>query len=175
MKWEEKHDEVLKAGLSDGYSRSQVAWMLWDKFGLKVSRAAVIGRAYRLGICGPKKAQSRAEKRAQSRAEKIRQAAARKRIPRVASETVRQTAPVLIKATEIELADAWLAIPESRSISITELGLTTCRWPLWDGPLIGNFCGAECGKDEAYCPSHRMLSIGKGTPGERNALKGIAA
>lgn len=59
-----------------------------------------------------------------------------------------------------------------------------CAWPLepWDGvPPESRFvCGEPIvegakGSGREYCPHHRGLAAGKGTPSERNAIRSAEA
>lgn len=73
----------------------------------------------------------------------------------------------------LDSSEADIPLPESRKISLMQIKAGLCRWPLGD-PLKDGFC--YCGADtdlltHSYCPSHRLLARGSGTPSERNAIE----
>jgi hypothetical protein len=59
-------------------------------------------------------------------------------------------------------------------VTIFDLGLTTCRWPLWgmdEKPGASSlYCGDLATDSSVYCPHHRRLGIGAGTASERAAV-----
>lgn len=47
-----------------------------------------------------------------------------------------------------------------------------CKWPLWgEDQSVGDCCGAIRMEDSPYCEFHSRISVGRGTEGERTALK----
>lgn len=108
----------------------------------------------------------------------LRRTAARiagRRKPQQAREVIAAPAPArkpeLPPAARLSPEDADLPLPQSRRVQLVDLRPGQCRWPLGD-PLKSGFC--FCAADVAapghsYCPSHRMLARGIGTPSERRA------
>lgn len=168
--WNEEMDGLIKQAATDGYSRSQIAAMLFEKFGVTKTRNAVIGRLGRLGF-GDVVPVARRKSAAPKPHPKPSRIHDRLRDENGHFRPTPKAEPVV----PISRGSAWLPIPESLSISIVELRSNTCRWPLWDGPAIGDYCGAECSLDQPYCTRHRLLAAGSGTPGERNAAKAVPA
>lgn len=86
-------------------------------------------------------------------------------------------APPKLAPVKTEDADAMIvlphaneALPESRLLSLFDLKLSTCRWPLGDPQQPGfAFCGADCDPARSYCATHTLLARGIGTPSERIA------
>jgi GcrA cell cycle regulator len=77
----------------------------------------------------------------------------------------------------IAASDADVPLPESRRVSLVALKPGLCKWPLGD-PQSPDFC--FCGADThlltlSYCPSHRLLARGNGTPSERRAVQDAKA
>lgn len=50
-----------------------------------------------------------------------------------------------------------LSAPESRRLSITDLGYGQCKYPDGDGPFF--FCGNPQDADSSYCPYHHHLTL----------------
>jgi hypothetical protein len=64
--------------------------------------------------------------------------------------------------------DAWAPLPGSLPVSLIGLERGMCRWPVTEStPHL--FCGLAC--DGPYCIHHHELSVGRGTPSERNATE----
>lgn len=77
----------------------------------------------------------------------------------------------------LDASEANIALPESRRVSLMKLKPGLCKWPLGD-PLSDDFCFCGAVTDlltHSYCPSHRQLARGAGTPSERNAAKMLEA
>lgn len=72
------------------------------------------------------------------------------------------------KIKPLPLPAAPLAPNEPLNLQLHELDGSTCRWPVNDGhPYL--FCGHP--SDGKYCAFHANLSIGRGSNGERAAIK----
>lgn len=54
-------------------------------------------------------------------------------------------------------------------ITINQLTSTSCRWPLGANPV--KYCGKFRHKGQAYCPTHKAIAEGTGTPSERSASR----
>lgn len=68
-------------------------------------------------------------------------------------------------------ADTWEPLPGSNPATLEHL--TGCKWPVSDpfAPVgsVDLFC--NCAADGPYCAEHRARSVGKGTDGERSAIR----
>jgi GcrA cell cycle regulator len=57
------------------------------------------------------------------------------------------------------------------NVTLLELGLYQCRWPVAGERADTLFCGHEQLAGSQYCPSHFRLSIGSGTRAEQMAVR----
>jgi hypothetical protein len=177
-------DLMLRDLSCKGFSRARIAEQICSNLNVVVSRNAVCGRAARLGISQTVNRASQIEraKRALDAGNRtLSQALKRRARPKNctaigAQKTVAEDAPIVTPPPaqplrSVERGQEWVALPESRMIKISEIRNGLCRWPLWDGPSSGDYCGADCDGEHAYCATHRRLARGTGTPGERTAHK----
>jgi GcrA cell cycle regulator len=182
--WSKEMDLMLRDLSCKGFSRARIAEQICSNLNVVVSRNAVCGRAARLGISQTVERASQIERakraldagnRTLSQALK-RRARPKNRTAIVGQKTVAEEAPIATPPPaqplrSVERGQEWVALPESRRVSIVDLRAGLCHWPLWDGPKAGAYCGADCDIGKRYCPSHTRLSVGQGTPGERTAHK----
>lgn len=136
--WTEDRVERLKRLWQGGLSASQVARRLGG-----VSRSAVIGKLYRLGLAG---------KGGTTRRQAETRPPARAGAPlRVATFRPKRAEPLRPPAT----------MPDEPGLvrDLAALGQGDCRWPIGDpGSADFSFCGrvvATCGP---YCAAHRRLA-----------------
>jgi len=55
-------------------------------------------------------------------------------------------------------------------VSLMDLQSGQCKWPVNDGdPFL--FCAAPALPGSSYCGCHAAISVGAGTPSERNAVR----
>lgn len=138
--WTPRRVTSLRSLWSQGLSASEIVGQL----GAGISRSAILGKVYRLGLSG--------------RARKVPQSVAAK--PRPASEKT-----IRIKSEdgrfeplgEVTSADD-LAIPVEQRKALLDLHNTSCRWPVGD-PANGSFffCGADLANllnNRPYCAHH---------------------
>lgn len=57
-------------------------------------------------------------------------------------------------------------------VMLLDLTRTSCRWPVRGDGAGTVFCGKQHLLG-AYCSTHALKSIGRGTEGERRALRGL--
>lgn len=74
-----------------------------------------------------------------------------------------------------------------RAIPMMKLEKDNCRWPINDRELVEGrvgilipdpnveflFCGHKVDEGSSYCPAHRLMARGNGTPSERRAVRGL--
>ena len=177
------------SGRPEGWTAEQVELLdrLWNDDGmtasqcaavLGVTRNAVIGKVHRENypkrkghIKGPRRgsmpwspeAKERARRRSEARrAEKVKKIAARV-IPQPPKEAFKPDPEALAVGT-------WNPLPGTTPVGMMDLSHSTCRWPVSDGaPFL--FCGCEVAEGSSYCPTHKHIGAGKGTPSEQNAVK----
>lgn len=50
--------------------------------------------------------------------------------------------------------------PASKGVTIMDLRVGVCRWPLWPmSESTGLYCGERCDPDRPYCDAHRAISV----------------
>lgn len=171
--WSPERDEELLRLRAEKLSASAIASML----GPTVSRNAVIGRLFRLGV-------SAGERKKSANPRKPRKPKAHKRPDLKIVQAPRFDAPRLVRSdVDVRLprkpksrivcteADSSLAsVP--LNIALMELNAQTCRWPVNDPEPKGEylFCGHPK-KYGSYCAHHAALSVGQGTFAEAMADK----
>jgi GcrA cell cycle regulator len=152
--------DALKSAYRSGMSAAQLAPAL------ATSRSAVIGLYNRHPSL--RKSHPLRDRTPMQRAE-IEKSKGRPKLPASPSK-MREAQRARMGRAEIK------SIPVSSSpaptaplnLHLHELDATTCRWPVNDGhPYM--FCGHPA--DGKYCAFHANLSVGRGTHGERAAIK----
>lgn len=136
--WTPAQDELCKAWLAQGFSRSQVAVKLNDEFQTRFTRCAVGGRAWRLKFISPERPKLGRKPRVY------------KYVPRSA----RSSAPKLpIAMTCVEIAPL--------NVELLKLEDDGCRYPsAGDGRGYPGylFCGHDQVEGSPYCLEHTALS-----------------
>jgi GcrA cell cycle regulator len=168
--WPEEALTMLRKMATDRLSYRQASVALSERFGHRITRNAVIGKASRLGVrfnsASPLNTSRDAPKKRP--AKKPPPSRIVDKAPMVALVPV---APVLAPIVE----PAAVAIPRSRRVTIDGLTDKTCRWPIGDpGTKEFRFCGAGGASLVAgrpYCDAHMLAAKGDGTPGERSAIR----
>ncbi|MEX2126940.1 MAG: GcrA family cell cycle regulator [Xanthobacteraceae bacterium] len=136
--WTDERVEILKALWADGESATEIAVEL----GGGLTRNAVIGKVHRLGLAGRRRVSAfRVPK-----PKKPRPPASLNRFPRAGVTT--EPAPI----------EEALPPPEAKRLSILDLTMTTCRFPLGDPGADGfAYCGCET-ESPPYCPYHDRVA-----------------
>jgi GcrA cell cycle regulator len=144
MTWTNERIEQLKTLWADGRSASAIA----TELGL-VTRNAVIGKVYRLGLAGrPTTSSGRQAPRRSATARRPR-----RRVP-LASNRPRPVTPDKVASALAELGPA-PQIP----ITIATLTADTCRWPEGDPNIPGfHFCGRQKSPSVPYCEPHAAIA-----------------
>jgi GcrA cell cycle regulator len=134
---------------------ADIAW----KMGGDLTRSAIIGKAFRLGL-PPRKPIVRSRPPGPKKRNTQRRA------------TVQPLALPEFVVLEAR-AEPWQPLPGSTPISLMDLTDAVCRWPVGgDHRTAGTgFCGCPVAPGRPYCTEHFATSIGKGTPSERIAVK----
>jgi GcrA cell cycle regulator len=154
--WTPKMIATLTELWSTKLSCADIAWKMGDD----LTKAAIIGKAFRLGL-PPRKPIVRS-----------RPPGPKKRKPKPRRRIVQPVAMPEFVVLEAR-AEPWRPLPGSTPISLMDLTDRVCRWPVGGDhqtPGIG-FCGSPVMEGRSYCPEHYAASIGKGTSFERAAIK----
>jgi GcrA cell cycle regulator len=197
--WTDTAIAELKRLWLDGYSASQCAVAMTETFREPISRNAVIGKVYRLGISRPDEQgtgdKARSARRASARAEARRTYPARPRTPKqVAPEAARAAAPrVEVRPWDPGPAAVAVAVPvappKPPALPPTRPTLftvrdTCCRFPLWPNgpaphPRQAFVCGEPVvtadGSMKPYCAEHARVCWSKLQPAPVKAPAGATS
>lgn len=132
--WTDERVEHLKKMHTDGLNYGRIARELGDG----VTRKAVCGKIYRLGLSVPRGPYT---KRPDRRGGHVRAVAIiNKKSNPLPCETISENAPASLNLTCEELTE------------------TTCKWPTGGEGAETLFCGHKSSVGKPYCPFHVMLS-----------------
>ena len=149
MSWTDERVEKMCKLWNDGLSASQVATELGDG----VSRLAVIGKLHRIGAAERGKTPTMAMRDNGSRR---RSSLPKPPMPRIVPrKEIFVPIAVAKSVPEIEVV-----IPESLRVTLMELGVLICRWPLGDPARDDfRFCGAaHVAAEGPYCTYHSRIA-----------------
>ncbi len=164
--WAEEHSRALREYLERGLSFSRIADAINARFNTAYSRNATIGRARRMGLSGPERADDLARPKFQPKPRPIR---LRKMRARLAAKS-RPKPAVFKRAAALKLRCVGI-VP--RQLSLLELEPGDCRYP-YGGDREGEaitFCAHPSRVGSSYCVSHFHLTSAPGTAPERIAGK----
>jgi GcrA cell cycle regulator len=157
-KWRPEIVELMVALWDGGQSAGQIALQLGPGY----ARNDVIGKLWRLGKRSGGK-RSGVNRSLQRKKAAEARAAAKKGAP--------APLPAIVEAPVV-------AIPESRRVTLLEVGPGLCRFPLGD-PQSADFvfCGADAKLGEAYCAAHAAIAYYEAprAPGRKQRAKELAA
>lgn len=157
MSWTDERIELLKKLWLDGWSASRIAGELSNG----VTRNAVIGKVYRLGLSGRVAAlpgnmhasspHPKASRRMQTR---------RPSSASVVGNTALALHPTVIEAPAPKIVRDDVVVPMSEPVTILELREAMCRWPIGDPTQADfRFCGAKKLPGEGpYCACHAGIA-----------------
>jgi GcrA cell cycle regulator len=151
--WEEAHSLALRELVEKGLSFKEIARALNERFGTAYTRNATIGRARRLGLSTPERANAAGVFAAPRKpdARKICEKRARilkKPAPRLT--TLERAATLQLRCVAIT----------PRHLALVDLEPGDCRYP-YGGDAEGEaitFCGHPRREGSSYCPSHFHLT-----------------
>ena len=151
--WPDERVALLIKLWKEGLSAAQIA----ARLGNGITRNAVIGKLYRLGLSG------RGKPATVSKPRPRRAATPRKTQARTAGNTALKAEPAPAvarpkpqrKPVAIKLAD----IPQGERVTLLMLRENSCRWPSGDpGTESFTFCGRESRPDGPYCTDHAQIA-----------------
>jgi GcrA cell cycle regulator len=169
LNWEEAHSAALRECLKKGMTFSEAARALNERFGTAYSRNAALGRARRMGLSSPERADRRARVRPPKPPKQPKPAAARLHKLR---ERARSGSPAKVdvreRAAALQLRCVAI-IP--RHLALVELGAGDCRYP-YGGDAESEpitFCGHPRRDGSSYCVLHFHLTSAPEVATERVA------
>jgi len=151
--WEEAHSIALRELVGKGVPFSEVARALNERFGTAYTRNAAIGRARRLGLSVPQRAQPAGPFPAAKKpdAKRIREKRARILLtPMTRPATMERAAVLQLRCVAIT----------PRHLALVDLEADDCRYP-YGGDVEGEpitFCGHPRREGSSYCVSHFHLT-----------------
>jgi GcrA cell cycle regulator len=143
--WDDEQIDYLRhlwEGL--GLSGTVAADRMFERFGIKYTRSAIIGKIHRENFT-------------------TRLTTARKPSEYSRIKFCQQTPPP--KSPKRRALPQYKALgdpPMSRRLTLNQLNELTCRWPIGDpANLDFRFCGRKCPRDCAYCLDHKQVAYVK--------------
>jgi GcrA cell cycle regulator len=134
--WTEAKIEEIRALWGKGLTAREIA----DRLGEQFSRAAVIGKAFRLGLARHKPAYTSTDN------------GRKKPVPRPAPPPLPKLMP---------LPPERPGAPQMRRLQLVQLADNHCRWPVGDPHLPGfHFCAADT-LGAVYCPYHMRVAFAR--------------
>lgn len=155
MAWTEDRVNMLKKLWSEGYSASQIAKALGE-----TTRNAVIGKVHRLGIAERVATPKLQTKKVQQEKSAVTRAPAKpvKAKPRKAP-LVHRNENQILRPEQSETVPTRMELWAERPISLLELTLHTCRWPVGDPAHDDfHFCGGKVTTSDVYCDVHKKVA-----------------
>jgi GcrA cell cycle regulator len=156
MSWTNERIELLQKLWLEGWSSSRIA----GELACGITRNAVIGKVYRLGLSGRVNARS-----GNGPASPLRQRAPRRPAhrppdrPRIAGNTALAFHPFMIDTPAPQTVRD-VVVPISEPVTISELRESMCRWPIGDPAQPEfRFCGAKKLPGQGpYCACHASVA-----------------
>lgn len=164
VNWTDDHSDALKQLLGT-CSYAEIAKALNARFKTSYTRNACIGRAQRMGLCGPQIKHDPEDVKARRVARDLKRNRKRLENRRARGVKPRQVSHIKLVRNEAVLRCAAI---EPLHLSIAVLEPHHCRYPYGEGPFT--FCGHDKFSG-SYCAAHYFLALGAGTVSERAAHK----
>lgn len=165
--WTAEQSETVRKLWDSGMAASRIAATMGGAF----TRNMIIGRVHRMGLPGRATTDNKHGRPGNQKTgnygkprQKAAQGASRP-APRIVSLKHAEASP---EPAQPHVEPVAVAIPISRRVTIVELGLGDCRWPLGD-PLAPEFryCGTKCDPAKPYCVAHHRMAFQPSTPNPR--------
>ena len=149
MSWTNERIELLQKLWLEGWSASRIA----GELACEITRNAVIGKVYRLGLSGRVNARNVPASPPHQKAPR-RSAHRNAGSPQIAGNTALAFHPFVIEAPTPQTVRE-VVVPISEPVTISELRESMCRWPIGD-PAENefHFCGRKPKFGSPYCEAH---------------------
>ena len=154
MSWTNERIELLQKLWFEGWSASRIAGELAHG----ITRNAVIGKVYRLGLSGRVNARSVPASSPHQKAPR-RSAHRNADSPQIAGNTALAFHPFVIDTPAPQTVRD-VVVPISEPVTISELRESMCRWPIGDPTQPEfRFCGAKKLPGQGpYCACHASIA-----------------
>ncbi|MGH6794648.1 MAG: GcrA family cell cycle regulator [Methylocella sp.] len=156
MSWTNERIELLQKLWLEGWSAGRIA----GELACGITRNAVIGKIYRLGLSGRVNARSGNMSDSPPHQKAPRRPAHRhERSPQIAGNTALAFRPFEIEAPAPRTVRD-VVVPISEPVTIAELRESMCRWPIGDPAQSEfRFCGAKKLPGQGpYCACHARIA-----------------
>jgi GcrA cell cycle regulator len=156
MSWTNERIELLQKLWLEGWSASRIA----RELACGITRNAVIGKVYRLGLSGRVNARSGKVQASPPRQKAPRRPSHRHPdTPQIAGNTALAFHPFVIDAPAPQTVRD-VVVPISEPVTISELRESMCRWPIGDPAQSEfRFCGAKKLPGQGpYCACHAGIA-----------------
>jgi GcrA cell cycle regulator len=154
MSWTNERIELLEKLWLEGWSASRIA----GELACEITRNAVIGKVYRLGLSGRVNARNVPASPPHQKAPR-RSAHRNVDSPQIAGNTALAFRPLVIEAPASQPVRD-VVVPMSEPVTIAELRASMCRWPIGDPAQSEfRFCGAKKLPGQGpYCACHAGIA-----------------
>lgn len=176
--WSEEEDEAVEQMAADGATGSEIAISLYEMFGVKRTRSAVMGRLKRLGVrlstpAFGGKGLPPGDRLRPPRPKVERKAPPKAPKPRPEPKVERPLLPII--AAVVEPLPPPPPPPPPPLVEVEpkhflDIRDGECRWPLWSSRCAFEhkiMCAAPTMEKQSYCPKCFKLSRRDPSPSER--------
>ncbi|MGQ0445647.1 MAG: GcrA family cell cycle regulator [Beijerinckiaceae bacterium] len=157
MSWTNERIELLQKLWLEGWSASRIA----GELGCGITRNAVIGKVYRLGLSGRDNARSENVPASPPHQKAVRRLGHQHACsPQVAGNPALAFDPFVIEAPTPHTVREVVVVTISEPVTIAELRESMCRWPIGDPAQSEfRFCGAKKLPGQGpYCACHAGIA-----------------
>ncbi len=172
MAWTDEMIETLKELWDQGVSTGEIGKRLG------VTKNSVVGKVHRLKLVGrpspikradstkvEPKAKKEETKKEKPKAQKIEVLEKPKKVEKLEPAKTKQIEHFEEEVKIVRVKEAPQIAPSTRKdggYSLTELGISSCRWPIGD-PKDENFhfCGKKTRSGQTYCDEHSQIAYVK--------------
>lgn len=169
MSWTNERIELLQKLWLEGCSASRIA----SELGAGVTRNAVIGKVFRLGLSGRVKTVTGHVPAAHHQKTPRRAAQVRASAHLSIGNTALAMQPMMLEAPRPQVAED-VVVPICEPVTIMDLRESMCRWPMGD-PAQADFryCGAKKVPGSGpYCACHSGIAYQSHHDRRRNTARG---
>ena len=153
--WSSEKEKLIADNFRAGFEAEYSARIL------QVSRRAVLGKLWRMGLVRGTRGKEETRRAAARRAQRSDKPKANSGIGRA-----REDGPMMADQTILQ-SMAWDPIIGSKPVTLEFR--TGCAWPVGDKPML--FCNLEVEGESCYCSEHKLMAYRRPTEFEAKLLK----